>query len=666
MRIEVEGRCATRLAGPLELVSEPTGAPDSHRKRTPYLMSVTKTANLRNVAIVAHVDHGKTTLVDAMLRQAGAFTVHQAETAGDRVMDSGDLEREKGITILAKNTAIHYTGQSAPEGMTINIIDTPGHADFGGEVERGLSMVDGIVLLVDASEGPLPQTRFVLRKALNADMPVVLVVNKVDRPDARISEVVDETYELFMDLLDEHHSQDALDFPVVYASGKVGIASLVKPEDGTMPEGTDLEPLFRTILDTIPAPVYVEGAPLQAHVTNLDASPFLGRLALVRVRAGELRKGQQVAWMRRDGSVKNVKITELLITEGLERKPGEVAGPGDIVAVAGIPEITIGETLADPENPVALPLIHVDEPAISMTIGTNTSPLVGRVKGSKVTSRLVKDRLDAELVGNVSLKILNTERPDAWEVQGRGELALAILVEQMRREGYELTVGKPQVVTREIDGKVHEPMERLTIDAPEEHLGTITELLAQRKGRMEQLTNHGTGWVRMEFLVPARGLIGFRTQFLTETRGTGIAHHIFEGYEPWAGEIRSRNSGSLVADRKGAATAHAMTSLQERGIMFLDPTTEVYEGMIVGENSRAEDMDVNITREKQQTNIRSATADAFEKLIPPKKLSLEQCLEFCREDECVEVTPDAVRIRKLVLDQNERAKTASRARKSAK
>jgi GTP-binding protein len=629
-------------------------------------MSGTKTANLRNVAIVAHVDHGKTTLVDAMLRQAGAFTAHQAESVADRVMDSGDLEREKGITILAKNTAIHYNGPSAPEGMTINIIDTPGHADFGGEVERGLSMVDGIVLLVDASEGPLPQTRFVLRKALNADMPVVLVVNKVDRPDARIEEVVDETYELFMDLLDESHSQDALDFPVVYASGKVGIASLEKPADGTMPEGTDLEPLFRTILDTIPAPQYTEGAPLQAHVTNLDASPFLGRLALVRVHEGTLRKGQTVAWIRRNGEVKNVKITELLITEGLERKPGESAGPGDIVAVAGIPEITIGETLADVENPVALPLIHVDEPAISMTIGTNTSPLVGRVKGSKVTSRLVKDRLDSELVGNVSLKILPTERPDAWEVQGRGELALAILVEQMRREGYELTVGKPQVVTREINGKVHEPIERLTIDAPEEHLGAITELLATRKGRMEQLTNHGTGWVRMEFLVPARGLIGFRTQFLTETRGTGIAHHIFESYEPWAGEIRSRNSGSLVADRKGNATAHAMTSLQERGVLFVEPTTEVYEGMIVGENSRSEDMDVNITREKQQTNIRSATADAFEKLIPPRKLSLEQCLEFCREDECVEVTPDSVRIRKLVLDQNERAKTASRARKAAK
>ncbi|MDN5746601.1 MAG: translational GTPase TypA, partial [Nocardioidaceae bacterium] len=562
--------------------------------------------DLRNVAIVAHVDHGKTTLVDAMLRQAGAFTEHQAESVADRVMDSGDLEREKGITILAKNTAVHYAGAHAPEGgMTINIIDTPGHADFGGEVERGLSMVDGIVLLVDASEGPLPQTRFVLRKALNAEMPVILVVNKTDRGDARIDEVVDETYELFMDLLDDTHSQDALDFPVVFASGKAGIASLEKPADGTLPEGSNLEPLFKTILDPIPAPTYTEGAPLQAHVTNLDASPFLGRLALLRIKQGELRKGQQVAWMRRDGGVKNVKITELLITDGLERKPGESAGPGDIVAVAGIPEITIGETLADAENPVALPLIHVDEPAISMTIGTNTSPLVGKGgKGHKVTARLVKDRLDAELVGNVSLRVLPTERPDAWEVQGRGELALAILVEQMRREGYELTVGKPQVVTREIDGKLHEPFERLTIDAPEEFLGTITELLAARKGRMEGMTNHGTGWVRMEFVVPARGLIGFRTDFLTETRGTGIAHHISEGYFPWAGEIRSRNSGSLVADRSGAVTAYAMTSLQERGILFVDPATEVYEGMIVGENSRADDMDVNITKEKQQTNIR--------------------------------------------------------------
>jgi len=620
--------------------------------------------DLRNVAIVAHVDHGKTTLVDAMLRQAGAFTAHQAESVADRVMDSGDLEREKGITILAKNTAVHYAGPAADgKPMTINIIDTPGHADFGGEVERGLSMVDGIVLLVDASEGPLPQTRFVLRKALNADMPVVLVVNKVDRSDARIAEVVDETYELFMDLLDESHSQDALDFPVVYASAKAGRASLAVPDDGGFPDSPDLEPLFRTILESIPAPTYTEGAPLQAHVTNLDASPFLGRLALVRVHEGYLRKGQQVAWMKRDGSVKTVKVTELLVTEGLERKPGEVAGPGDIAAIAGIPDITIGETLADPENPVALPLIHVDEPAISMTIGTNTSPLVGRVKGSKVTARLVKDRLDTELVGNVSLRILPTERPDAWEVQGRGELALAILVEQMRREGFELTVGKPQVVIREVDGKVHEPVERLTIDAPEEYLGTITELLASRKGRMEQMTNHGTGWVRMEFLVPARGLIGFRTEFLTDTRGTGIAHHISEGYEPWAGEIRSRSNGSLVADRSGAATAYAMTNLQERGTMFVEPATEVYEGMIIGENSRADDMDVNITKEKQQTNIRSATSDNFEKLIPPRRLSLEQCLEFCREDECVEVTPDSVRIRKLVLDQNDRAKTASRARK---
>jgi GTP-binding protein len=634
-------------------------------------MSLSTRSDLRNVAIVAHVDHGKTTLVDAMLLQAGAFSAHEAEGVAERAMDSGELEREKGITILAKNTAVHYAGPAAQEfsqgqPMTINIIDTPGHADFGGEVERGLSMVDGIVLLVDASEGPLPQTRFVLRKALNADMPVILVVNKTDRGDARISEVVDETYELFMDLLDESHSQDALDFPVVYASGKAGIASLTQPENGTLPQDSkDLEPLFRTILETIPAPTYTEGAPLQAHVTNLDASPFLGRLALVRVHEGTLKKGQNVAWMKRDGSVKTVKITELLVTEGLERKPGTTAGPGDIVAIAGIPDITIGETLADPENPVALPLIHVDEPAISMTIGTNTSPLAGKgpTKNTKVTARLVKDRLDSELVGNVSLRILPTERPDAWEVQGRGELALAILVEQMRREGFELTVGKPQVVTRTIDGKLHEPTERLTIDAPEEHLGAITQLLAVRKGRMEQMTNHGTGWVRMEFLVPSRGLIGFRTEFLTQTRGTGIAHHISEGYEPWAGEIKSRSQGSLVADRSGAATAYAMTNLQERGVLFVEPTTEVYEGMIVGENSRSDDMDVNITKEKQQTNVRSSTSDNFEKLIPPKKLSLEQCLEFCREDECVEVTPDAVRIRKVHLSAQERAKSAARARR---
>ncbi|CAN5632307.1 translational GTPase TypA [soil metagenome] len=624
-------------------------------------------SDLRNVAIVAHVDHGKTTLVDAMLWQGGAFGEHQH--VDERAMDSGDLEREKGITILAKNTAIRYTGAAAKsvEGgaMTINIIDTPGHADFGGEVERGLSMVDGIVLLVDASEGPLPQTRFVLRKALNADMPVVLVVNKVDRSDARIAEVVDETYELFMDLLDDSHSQDALDFPVVYASAKNGRASIAMPENGGLPDSENLEPLFQTIVDTIPAPKYHADAPLQAHVTNLDSSPFLGRLALVRVKEGTLRKGQQVAWMKRDGTVSNVKVTELLVTEGLERKPGESAGPGDIVAIAGMSDIMIGETLADPESPVALPLITVDEPAISMTIGTNSSPLAGRgqTKNTKVTARLVKDRLDAELVGNVSINVLPTERPDTWEVQGRGELALAILVEQMRREGYELTVGKPQVVKREINGQVHEPTERLTIDAPEEYLGTITQLLAVRKGRMEQMTNHGTGWVRMEFLVPARGLIGFRTEFLTDTRGTGIAHHVFDGYEPWAGEIRSRQNGSLVADRAGAATGYAMTNLQERGMMFVEPTTEVYEGMIVGENSREDDMDVNITKEKKQSNVRSSSADNFEKLIPPKKLSLEQSLEFCRDDECVEVTPDTVRIRKLVLDAGQRGRTAARARK---
>ncbi|KAA1395160.1 translational GTPase TypA [Aeromicrobium ginsengisoli] len=609
-------------------------------------------SDLRNVAIVAHVDHGKTTLVDAMLQQQGQYDEHHQ--LAERAMDSGDLEREKGITILAKNTAVRYNGPGAPDGgVTINIIDTPGHADFGGEVERGLSMVDAVILLVDASEGPLPQTRFVLRKALAAHMPVVLVVNKVDRPDSRIAEVVDETYELFLDLLEDGASEDALDFPVVYASARAGRASLEQPADGGMPDSDNLIPLFQTIMDAVPAPEYTEGAPLQAHVTNLDASPFLGRLALVRVFEGTLKKGAQVAWMKHDGTTERVKITELLVTKELERVPGESAGPGDIVAIAGIPDITIGETLADPENPVALPLITVDQPAISMTIGTNTSPLAGREKGTKVTARLVKDRLDRELIGNVSLKVLDTERPDAWEVQGRGELALAILVEQMRREGYELTVGKPQVVTREVDGKIHEPMERLTIDAPEEYLGAITQLLAVRKGRMEQMINHGTGWVRMEFIVPARGLIGFRTEFLTDTRGTGIAHQTFEKYEPWAGEISTRPSGSLVSDRAGAATSYAMTNIQERGTLFIEPATEVYEGMIVGENSRSDDMDINIVREKKQTNVRS-NADEFEKLVPPRKLSLEQSLEFCREDECVEVTPTAVRIRKIILDATER------------
>jgi len=620
--------------------------------------------DVRNIAIVAHVDHGKTTLVDAMLWQTGSFGEHQH--VDERAMDSGDLEREKGITILAKNTAVHWRGPGAPEGgVTFNIIDTPGHADFGGEVERGLSMVDAIALLVDASEGPLPQTRFVLRKALQAHLPVILVVNKVDRPDARIAEVVDETYELFMDLIDGTGVEPdaALDFPIVYASAKTGRASLTRPANGTQPDSPDLQPLFRTMLATVPAPSYDDEVPLQAHVTNLDASPFLGRLALCRVHSGTIRKGQQVAWCRRDGRIEKVKVTELLLTEALERVPAAAAGPGDIIAVAGISEVMIGETLADPDDPRPLPLITVDEPAISMTIGTNTSPLAGRSRGAKVTARLVKDRLDRELVGNVSIRVLPTERPDTWEVQGRGELALAILVETMRREGFELTVGKPQVVTRTVGGAVHEPVEYLTIDAPEEYLGPITQLLAVRKGRMEQMSNHGTGWVRMEFKVPSRGLIGFRTEFLTDTRGTGIAHHVFDGYEPWAGELRTRPTGSLVADRAGAATAYAITNLQERGTLFVEPTTEVYEGMIVGENSRADDLDVNITKEKKLTNMRSSTAEEFERLVPARKLSLEQCLEYCRDDECVEVTPDAVRLRKVGLSSVDREKTRARARK---
>jgi GTP-binding protein len=612
-------------------------------------------ADLRNVAIIAHVDHGKTTLVDAMLRQAAA--VHTKAELTDRVLDSMDLEREKGITILAKNTAVRYQPESG-DPVTINIIDTPGHADFGGEVERGLTMVDGVLLLVDASEGPLPQTRFVLRKALRARLPIVLVINKVDRPDARIKAVLDETYELFLDL-DADETQ--IDFPIIYACARAGVASLTKPADGTVPADSDsLAPLFRTILDTIPPPTYVDGSPLQAHVTNLDASPFLGRLALCRIHQGTLRKGQTVAWCRADGTIERVRVSELLMTEGLERRSAESAGAGDIIAVAGIPDIMIGDTLADPDDPRPLPRITVDEPAIAMTIGTNTSPMVGRVKGAKVTARLVKERLDRELIGNVSLRVLPTQRPDTWEVQGRGELALAVLVEQMRREGYELTVGKPQVVTKTIDGRLCEPVERLTIDAPEEYLGTITQLLATRKGRMEQLTNHGTGWIRMEWLVPARGLIGFRTEFLTDTRGTGIMHHVFEAYEPWFGDLRTRPTGSLVADRAGVATAYAMLNLQERGTLFVEPGTEVYEGMIVGENSRADDMDVNITKEKKLTNIRSSTAEETEKLIPPRRLSLEQALEFCRDDECVEVTPTAIRLRKVTLDQATRAREAAR------
>jgi GTP-binding protein len=610
--------------------------------------------DLRNIAIIAHVDHGKTTLVDAMLWQSGAFASYKEQTEGDdRVMDSMDLEREKGITILAKNTAIKRGDR------TINIIDTPGHADFGGEVERGLEMVNGVLLLVDASEGPLPQTRFVLRKALSKNLPVILVINKVDRPDARIAEVVDETYELFLDL---DATEKQIDFPIIYACAKAGRAGTARPENGGMPEDENLDALFETIYATIPAPSYNEGAPLQAQVTNLDASPYLGRLAICRIHQGEINKGQQVAWIKVDGSVERAKVVELLMNNGLDRVPVEKAGPGDIIAVAGFETITIGESLTDPEHPIALPLITVDEPSISMTIGINISPLAGQ-SGKKLTARLVKNRLDAELIGNVSLRLLPTERPDAWEVQGRGELQLAVLVEIMRREGFELTVGKPQVVTKTIDGKLHEPMERLTIDVPEEFLGVITQLMASRKGRMEQMTNHGTGWIRLDFSVPSRGLIGFRTEFLTETRGTGLLHHVFDGYEPWQGEIRTRPTGSLVADRRGMVTSYALSSLQERGTIFVEPGSEVYEGMIVGENARNEDMDVNAVREKKLTNMRASGSDDAERLVPPKHLNLEQALEFCREDECVEVTPATVRIRKVIFDQNERGRLTARAKK---
>jgi GTP-binding protein len=604
-------------------------------------MALRSRDDLRNVAIVAHVDHGKTTLVDAMLWQTGAFRAGSEVT--ERVMDSMDLEREKGITILAKNTGIHYGG------VKINIVDTPGHADFGGEVERGLTMVDGVLLLVDASEGPLPQTRFVLRKALEAKLPVILMVNKVDRPDARIREVVDETYELFLDL---DADEQQIEFPILYANARAGWASV----DAEV-AGSDLKPLFEALLEHIPAPSYDSDHPLQALVTNLDASPYVGRLALCRVMHGRIRKAQQVAWCKADGSIENAKITELYVTEALDRVDAEEAGPGEIIAVAGLAEVTIGETLGDPADPRPLPVSHFDDPALSMTIGVNTSPLAGQ-DGNKLTARLVKNRLDQELVGNVSIRVLPTERPDTWEVQGRGELQLAVLVEMMRREGYELTVGKPQVVTREINDKVHEPVERVSVDVPEDYLGVVTQLIALRKGRLEHMVNHGTGWVRMEYLVPARGLIGFRTEFLTETRGTGLMHSVFEAYEPWAGDLRTRPTGSLVADRRGLTTNFALLNLQERGSMFVGPGVEVYEGMIVGENSRSEDMNVNPTKEKKQTNVRSETADVLVRLIPPRELSLEQALEFIREDECVECTPRNVRLRKGELSHALRGRSS--------
>jgi GTP-binding protein len=624
--------------------------------------------NFRNIAIVAHVDHGKTTLVDAMLRQSGALQERGGLT--DRVMDTGDLEREKGITILAKNTAVH---RHNPDGSVtvINVIDTPGHADFSGEVERGLSMVDGVLLLVDASEGPLPQTRFVLRKALAAHLPVILVVNKTDRPDARIEEVVDASHDLLLDVaadLDDEAAkaaEEALGLPTLYASGRAGIASTVAPPDGQVPHGDNLDPLFDVLLQHIPAPGGDPEAPLQALVTNLDASAFLGRLALVRIYNGRLRKGQQVAWLRNiDGEpvVATAKITELLATEGVERSPTDEAVAGDIVALAGIPDIMIGDTLADQVNPVALPRITVDEPAISVTIGTNTSPLAGKVPGHKLTARMVKTRLDTELVGNVSIRVLDIGRPDAWEVQGRGELALAVLVEQMRREGFELTVGKPQVVTKTIDGRLHEPFESLTIDCPEEYVGAITQLMAARKGRMTEMANHTTGWVRMEFVVPSRGLIGWRTDFLTETRGTGIGNAVFHGYQPWAGEIRARHTGSLVSDRSGTITPFALLQLADRGQFFVEPGQDTYEGMVVGINPRPEDLDINVTREKKLTNMRSSTADVIETLAKPLELDLEQAMEFCAPDECVEVTPEVVRVRKVELAATTRARSRSRAK----
>ncbi|MGH9178597.1 MAG: translational GTPase TypA [Acidimicrobiales bacterium] len=601
--------------------------------------------DLRNVAIIAHVDHGKTTLVDAMLWQSGVFRANQ--DVAERVLDSTDLEREKGITILAKNTSVRYGG------VTLNIVDTPGHADFGGEVERALSMVDGVLLLVDAADGPQPQTRFVLRKALEARLPLILVVNKVDRGDARTSEVLDEVYELFLDL-DAGHDQ--IDFPIVYCNARAGWASLVAGE-----EGTSLAPLLEMLLAHIPPPTYDEGHPFQALVTNLDRSPYLGRLALCRVRQGSVRRGQQAAWCRADGTVERVKLGELFTTEGLERVPAEEAGPGEIVAVAGLDDVTIGETLADPDDPRPLPVITIDQPSLSMTIGVNTSPLAGQ-DGTKLTARQLKARLDTELVGNVSLKVLPTNRPDTWEVQGRGELQLAVLVETMRREGFELTVAKPHVLTREVDGALHEPVERLSVHVPEEHLGVVTRLLAVRKGRLQHMVNHGTGWVRLEYLVPARGLIGFRTEFLTETRGTGLLHHVYERHEPWHGELRTRQSGSIVADRRGATTTYALLNLQERGELLVGPGTEVYEGMIVGESPRAEDMDVNPVKEKKLTNMRSSTADELVRLTPARTLSLEQALEFIAEDECVEVTPAAVRLRKLELAQTDRRRSLKRER----
>ena len=612
---------------------------------TPHLVA---RANLRNVAIIAHVDHGKTTLVDAMLWQSGAFRSN--ETVAERVMDSMDLEREKGITILAKNTAVRYVRDSGEE-IKINVVDTPGHSDFGGEVERALTMVDGVLLLVDSSEGPLPQTRFVLRKALALDLPVVLVINKVDRPDARISEVVDEVYELFFDLDATEHQ---IDFPIVYTNARRGTAALDPGQSGI-----DLRPLFETLLETVQAPRHDPEHPLQAWITDLDSNPYVGRIAICRVMHGTIKKGQNVAWCRTDGTTTTAKITDLYVTESLDRVDVADAGPGEIIAISGIPDITIGETLADLADPTPLPGITVDEPSLAMTIGVNSSPMSG-LDGNKVTARLIKNRLDTELIGNVSIRVSDTDRPDTWQVEGRGELQLAVLVEIMRREGFEMTVGKPNVLTRTIDGQLHEPTERVTIDIPEDFVGAIAQLLGERKAKIVNMSNHGTGWVRLDYIVAARGLIGFRTEFLTETRGTGLMANVFEGHTPWLGELRTRRSGSIVADRRGAVTGYALAALQNRASLFVAPGDEVYEGMVVGENPRPQDMNVNICREKKQTNVRAAASDDTVRLTPPRILSLEQALEFIADDECVEVTPHATRLRKVTLAAGVRGRNRKR------
>jgi GTP-binding protein len=596
----------------------------------------------RNVAIIAHVDHGKTTLVDALLHQSGIFRVN--ERVAERAMDNTDLERERGITILAKNTAVHY------RETLINIVDTPGHADFGGEVERTLSMVDGVLLLVDASEGPLPQTRFVLRKALERRLTPIVVVNKIDRPDARVQEVLNEIYDLFIDL---DATEEQLDFPVLYTSARTGTSSRTIAE-----KGQDLRALFEAIVEHVPPPKGNPAAGLQMLVANLDSSDYLGRIAIGRVFNGRVRIGDQIAVCKLDGRIQQTKVTKLFAFEGLRRIDIEEAAAGDIVCLAGIEDITIGETISSVDNPAPIPPIAIDEPTVSMIFGVNTSPMSGR-EGQFVTSRQIRDRLDRELLGNVSIKVEPTDTPEQMKVLGRGELQLSILIEMMRREGYELQVSRPDIVTRETAGGIVEPVEDLVIDAADEFQGVVIAQVGMRRGTMTKMVNHGSGRIRMEFRIPARGLIGFRSQFLTETKGTGIMNHLFAGWEPWHGAIPSRATGALVADRPGVATAYAIWNLQERGEIFIEPGLQVYEGMIIGENARANDLDVNVTKEKKQTNMRASTADEAVRLIPPRRLGLEQAIEFINDDELVEVTPKSIRLRKRVLAENMRPKRES-------